>query len=51
MTPDDLAFFLATHNFDARPKDSYVEVRINDTIYKVIPNGFESGLADLTIIA
>ena len=23
MTPNDLAFFLATHNFDATPKDGY----------------------------
>ena len=26
-TPNDLAFFLATHNYDATPKDGYVQVR------------------------
>jgi hypothetical protein len=51
MTPNDLAFFLATHNYDATPKDSYVQVKIDDTIYKVVPNGVKPGLADLSTIS
>jgi hypothetical protein len=48
MTPNDLAFFLATHNYDATPKHGYVQVKIYGTIYKVVPNG---GMADLSIIS
>jgi len=50
ITPNDLAFFLATHNYDATPKDGYVQVRMSGTIYKVVPNGAKPGLADLSII-
>jgi hypothetical protein len=50
MTPNDLAFFLATHNYDATPKDGYVQVRIDCTIYKVVPNGANPGLAEMSII-
>ncbi len=50
MTPNDLAFFLASHNYDATPKDGYVQVMINSTIFKVVPNGANPGLADLTIM-
>jgi hypothetical protein len=49
-TTNDLAFFLATHNYDATPKDGYVQLKIDGTIYKVVPNGAHPGLADLTII-
>jgi hypothetical protein len=50
MTPNDLAFFLATHNYDATPKDGYVQVKINGTSYKVVPNGANSGMVGLSII-
>ena len=50
MTPNDLAFFLATHNFDATPKDGYVQVQIDGTIYKVVINGADSGLVSLSSI-
>jgi hypothetical protein len=50
MTSNDLAFFLASHDFDATPKDGYVEVKLDGVVYKAVPNGDESGLADLTII-
>ena len=50
MTANDLAFFLATHNYDAPPKDGYVQVEIEGTIYKVVPNGAHPGLADLSVI-
>ena len=49
MTVEDLAFFLAMHNYDATPKDGFVQVMINGTIYNLVPNGAASGLADLTI--
>ena len=47
----DLAFFLVTHDFDATPKIDYVEVRINDTVYKLVPNGRYPGLANVTMIS
>jgi len=50
MSPNDLAFFLATHNYDATPKNGYVQVKIGGTIYKVVPNSSQPGLADLSII-
>jgi hypothetical protein len=49
MTVYDLAFFLATHNYNATPKKGFVEVIINGTIYKAVPNG-ATGLAELTIM-
>jgi predicted small secreted protein len=47
MNSRDLAFFLITHNYNAVPKDSYVELNLNDTIYRLIPNGEKSGLCDI----
>jgi hypothetical protein len=47
MTPNDLAFFLATHVYDATPKDGYVQLKTYGTIYKVVPNSADSGLADV----
>jgi hypothetical protein len=37
MTLNDLAFFLASHNFDATPKDDYVEVKLDGLVYKAVP--------------
>ena len=51
ITADDLAFFLANHNYDATPMDSYVQVEIDDIIYMVVPNGAHPGLGDLSIIS
>lgn len=48
MTVDDLAFFLVTHNYDATPKEDYVQVKIDGKTYKAVPNG-ATGLAELTI--
>jgi hypothetical protein len=45
---NDLAFLLVTHNFDAVPKKDYVQVRLNNTIYKLVPNGQYPGLANVT---
>jgi hypothetical protein len=44
----DLAFFLLTHNFDAKPMGDYVEVKLDRTIYKLIPNGNKPGLCDIS---
>jgi hypothetical protein len=49
MDVKDLAFFLATHDFDAVPKKDHVEVRIDDTVYKLVPNGQYFGLANVTV--
>jgi hypothetical protein len=46
---NDLAFLLVTHDFDAMPKGDYVEVRLNNTIYKLVPNGRYPGLANVTL--
>ena len=46
---NDLAFLLVTHNFDAVPKKDFVEVRLDKTVYKLVPNGPYSGLANVTI--
>ena len=48
MTVEDLAFFLATHNYDATPKVGYVQVTLNSTIYRAVPNS-TTGLAELKI--
>jgi hypothetical protein len=50
ITVTDLAFFLATHDFDATPKGNYVEVQIGDTTYRLVPNGSHPGLADVTAV-
>jgi hypothetical protein len=51
MNAQDLAFFLVTHDFDAVPKKDYVDVHLNNVIYKVVPNGSKPGLADVTIMS
>ncbi|MCK9440215.1 MAG: hypothetical protein M0Q13_02170 [Methanothrix sp.] len=51
MDVNDLAFFLVTHDFDAVPKRDHVEVRIDDTVYKLVPNGQYPGLANVTVIS
>jgi hypothetical protein len=47
MNSQDLAFFLATHNYRAVPKDGRVEVELNDRTCKLVPNGIEPGLCDI----
>ena len=39
MNTQDLAFFLATHNYDVRPLEGYVELRLDGQVYKITPNG------------
>jgi hypothetical protein len=48
ITVQDLAFFLATHGFDATPERSYVTVRFSDGSEAYLtPNGGEARLANL----
>ena len=50
MNAMDLAFLLATHNFDATPEAGYVIVKLDGVIYSLKPNGKKPGLADVTTI-
>ncbi|HPS91910.1 MAG TPA: hypothetical protein PKV33_07125 [Methanothrix sp.] len=47
ITSQDLAFFLLTHNFNAKPMREYVELDLNGVIYKLIPNRDKPGLCDI----
>jgi hypothetical protein len=49
MNVEDLAFLLVTHDFNAMPRGDYVEVRIDDSIYRVTPNAARAGLADIAL--
>jgi hypothetical protein len=49
MNVNDLAFLLVTHDFDAVPKKDFVEVSLNKTVYKLVPNGKYPGLANVTV--
>ena len=45
----DLAFFLVTHDYDATPVGSLVEVKLNGVVYLLIPNGDRPGLCDIKL--
>lgn len=47
MNSRDLAFFLATHNYDVTPLDGYVELRLDGKVYRVTSNGNVLELCDL----
>ena len=47
MNSLDLAFFLATHNYNAVPRDGYVELNLNGITYKLSPNSEKPGLCDI----
>jgi hypothetical protein len=49
MNAEDLAFYLATHNFDARPNGGHVEVNLGGGICKLTPNGSAPGLCSIEI--
>lgn len=49
ISVNDLAFLLVTHNFDAVPKNDFVEVRLDKTVYRLVPNGSNPGLANATL--
>ena len=46
----DLAFFLATHNYNAIPDGGYTELNLNGKIYKLAPNGNKPGLCDIMLL-
>jgi hypothetical protein len=43
----DLAFFLATHNYDAVPRDNHVDLNLNGKVYQLFPNGDAPGLCNI----
>lgn len=47
MDSVDLAFYLASHDFDATPKGGYVEVKLSGNVYKLTPNGSAPGLCSI----
>jgi hypothetical protein len=47
MSTEDLAFYLASHGFDATPKAGYVEVDLNGDKYRLTPNGNAPGLCSI----
>lgn len=49
ISVNDLAFLLVTHDFDAVPKKDFVEVHLNNSVYKLVPNGKYPGLANVTV--
>ncbi|MFZ3149783.1 MAG: hypothetical protein WA137_12190 [Methanothrix sp.] len=49
MDAKDLAFYLATHDFDAKPKGGYVEVSLGGSICKLTPNGPAPGLCSIAV--
>ncbi len=48
---NDLAFFLATHDYDAVPKGGNVTVRIDGAVYRLTPNGGLQGLANIVLVS
>ena len=50
ITENDLAFFLATHGFDASPEGDHVEVDLDGQIIKLTPNGQAPGLCSLEFL-
>lgn len=49
MNAEDLAFYLVTHEFDAKPKEGYVEVGLEGRICKLTPNGSDPGLCTIAV--
>ena len=42
-----LAFFLATHNYDAVPRGNHVDLNLNGKVYQLYPNGDAPGLCNI----
>ena len=49
MGAQDLAFYLASHGFDATPKGGFVEVDLSGHTCKLTPNGSAPGLASIAV--
>jgi hypothetical protein len=47
ITVQDLAFYLVTHNYDAVPRDGYVELQFGGENYRLVPNRNAPGLCDI----
>ncbi len=47
MDAGDLAFYLATHGFDASPRGGFVEVGLSGHTYRLTPNGSAPGLCTI----
>jgi len=48
ITVQDLAFYLVTHNYDAIPRDGYVELQLDGESYRLVPNGNAPGVCDIS---
>jgi hypothetical protein len=46
----DMAFFLATHGYDSSLKKNYIELKRNNMIYKLAPNGEMPGQSSIIIL-
>ncbi len=49
MTSYDLAFYLASHGYDAVPEDGCVVLVLKGSTYSLIPNGDGLGLCDVEL--
>lgn len=49
MNSYDLAFYLATHGFNAVPKGGNVEMMLEGSIYILTPNGEKPELCDIKL--
>jgi hypothetical protein len=49
MNSQDLAFYLATHGYNAAPKNGYVELSLYGQTYRLTPNGNGPGLCDIEL--
>jgi hypothetical protein len=48
ITVQDLAFYIVTHNYDAVPRDGYVELQLDGESYRLVPNGNAPGVCDIS---
>ena len=51
ITVQDLAFYLVTHNYDALPRDGYVELQLDGESYRLVPNGNAPGVCDISSLS
>jgi hypothetical protein len=49
MNVQDLAFYIASHGFDAKPNGGYVEVDLGGQICKLTPNGSALGICCIAV--
>jgi hypothetical protein len=49
MSSYDLAFYLATHGYDATPTEGYVDLNLNSKTYRLTPNSYNPGLCDIAV--